>query len=85
MIDSIIYFLLKYFYLLAGVLLLVKILLFIKNKNKRWTVLQFLYFDPVNIQFTESAERAKVKRIQNLLSIAILIILFLQIVFAGLM
>ena len=85
MIDSIIYFLLKYFYLLAGVLLLVKILLFIKNKNKRWTVLQFLYFNSVNIQFTESAERAKVKRIQNLLSIAILIILFLQIVFAGLM
>ncbi len=83
MLDSIIYFLLKYIYVIAAVLFLIKILLFLKNNNKHWTVSQFLYFNPSNTQFTQNAERAKVKRIQNLLSIAIIIILLFKLLLSG--
>ena len=41
---------------------------------------QFLYFNPSNIQFTPNPERAKLKRMQNQLSIAIMIFLTIQIV-----
>jgi hypothetical protein len=55
------------------------VFLFVKNKNKNWKPVQFLYFNPANIQFTPSAERAKLKRAQNQLSIAIIILLAIQI------
>jgi hypothetical protein len=84
MLDSIIYFLLKYLYLLAALLFIIKFLLFIKYKNRRWTLIQFIYFDPTNIQLTPSAERAKLKRVQNQLSIAIMIIIAIQIVSSAL-
>ena len=80
MLDFIIYFLVKYTYVLAAALFIIKIFLFVKNKNKNWTVVQFLYFNPSNIQFTPSPERARLKRVQNQLSIAIMIFLFIQIV-----
>jgi len=80
MLDFIIYFLLKYTYLLAAVLFLIKSFLFVKNKNKNWTMSQFLYFNPSNIQFTPDPERARLKRVQNQLSIAIIIFLVIQIV-----
>lgn len=78
MLDVIIYFLLKYAYVLSAVLLLIKTFLFIKNKNKNWTIGQFFFFTPTNIQFTPSAERAKLKRVQNQLSIAIALLLIIQ-------
>ncbi len=80
MVDVVIYFLIRYTYVLAAILLLIKSFLFIKNKNKNWTVSQFLYFNPSNIQFTPSPERAKLKRIQNQLSVAIIILLLIQLV-----
>ncbi|MCW3080669.1 MAG: hypothetical protein JWR87_2099 [Segetibacter sp.] len=79
MLDFIIFLLLKYTYVLAAVLFLVKIFLFLKNKNKNWTMSQFLFFNPTNIQFTPNAERAKLKRVQNQLSIAIIVLLAIQI------
>ena len=79
MLDFIIFLLLKYTYVLAVILFLVKVFLFAKNKNKNWTVIQFLYFNPTNIQFTPNAERARLKRVQNQLSIAIVILLAIQI------
>ncbi|MCW3107916.1 MAG: hypothetical protein JWQ09_2422 [Segetibacter sp.] len=41
--------------------------------------MQFFYFNPSNIQFTPSAERAKLKRLQNQLSIGIILFLVIQI------
>lgn len=46
MLDLIIYFLLKYTYVLAAVLFLIKSFLFVKNKNKNWKVNQFLFLIP---------------------------------------
>jgi hypothetical protein len=51
----------------------------VKNKNKNWTFMQFLYFNATNIQFTSSSERARLKKVQNQLSIAIMIIIVIQI------
>jgi hypothetical protein len=82
MLDIIIYFFLKYSYLIAVLLFLIKIFLFFKNKNKNWTVVEFLYFKPTNIQFTSNAERAKLKKVQNQLSIAIIVFLVIQVVVA---
>lgn len=79
MLDLIIYFLIKYAYVLAVLLFVIKMFLFIKNKNKNWTVSQFFYFNPTNIQFTPSAERAKLKKVQNQLSIGIMLFLIIQI------
>jgi len=79
MLDIIIYFLLKYSYLVAVFLFLIKIFLFFKNKNKNWTVVEFLYFKPTNIQFTSDAERARLKRVQNQLSIAVAVFLIIQV------
>jgi len=82
MLDLIIYFLLKFSYLIAVALFLIKIFLFFKNKNKNWTVVEFLYFKPTNIQFTSNSDRAKLKRVQNQLSIAITVFLIIQVVVA---
>lgn len=79
MLDFVIFLLLKYTYILAAVLLLIKTVLFVKNKNKNWTFMQFLYFNATNIQFTSSSERARLKKVQNQLSIAIMIIIVIQI------
>lgn len=79
MLDFVIFLLLKYTYILAAVLLLIKTVLFVKNKNKNWTFMQFLYFNATNIQFTSSSQRARLKKVQNQLSIAIMIIIVIQI------
>lgn len=80
MLDFIIYFLLNYTYVLAAALFLIKSFLFVKNKNKNWTIAQFLYFNPSNIQFTPSPERARLKRVQNQLSIVTIILIVIQLV-----
>ncbi|MCW3113978.1 MAG: hypothetical protein JWR18_2374 [Segetibacter sp.] len=79
MLDFVIFLLLKYTYILAAVLLLIKTVLFVKNKNKNWTFMQFLYFNATNIQFTSSSQRARLKKVQNQLSIAIMILIVIQI------
>lgn len=79
MIDSLIIFLLKYGYLISAALLIIKIFIFIKHKNKTWTFGQFLFFDQLNIKLTSTVERARLKRVQNLLSILILTFLLLQV------
>lgn len=79
MIDSLIIFLLKYAYLISAALLIIKIFIFIKHKNKTWTFGQFLFFDHLNIKLTSTVERARLKRVQNLLSILILTFLLLQV------
>lgn len=83
MLDMIIYFLLKYSYVIAAVLFLIKTILFFKNKNKNWTVIEFLYFKPSNIQYTSSAERAKLKKIQNQLSLTVVTFLVIQVLLAA--
>lgn len=80
MLDLIISFFLNYSYAIAALLFLIKILLFFKNKNKNWTLVEFLYFKSSNIQFTSNSERVKLKRVQNQLSIAILVFLVIQVV-----
>jgi hypothetical protein len=82
MLDLIIYFFLKYSYLIAVFLFLIKIFLFFKNKNKNWRVIEFLYFKPTNIQFTSNVERAKLKKVQNQLSVAIIVFLVIQVIVA---
>ena len=79
MLDAIIYFLLKYTYVFISILFIIKFFLFFKHKNKNWTIMQFLYFHPVNIKLTANIERAKSKRTQNTLSIFILILLVIQV------
>lgn len=79
MLDLILYFLLKYTYLLAAALFAVKIILFLKHKNKNWTLLQFIYFNQINIRLTSNSDRARLKKLQNSLSIAIVILLAIQI------
>lgn len=79
MLEFVIFLLLKYTYLLAVAVLLIKTVLFVKNKNKNWTFVHFLYFSAGNIQFTASNPRARLKRVQNRLSIAILILLVIQV------
>ena len=78
MLDIVIYFFLKYSYIIAALLFSIKTFLFFKNKNKNWTVVEFLYFKPTNIQFSSDADRAKLKRVQNQLSIAIIVFLIIQ-------
>jgi hypothetical protein len=80
MLDTIIYLLLSYAYVVAVILFLIKIFLFFKNKNKNWTLVEFLYFKPTNIQFTSNGERAKLKRVQNQLSLGIIFFLLIQLV-----
>ena len=78
MLDSIIYFLLKYTFVFTAVLFVVKFLLFIRHKNKHWTIIDFFYFNEINIKFTQNVERVRLKKIQNSLSITILVLLILQ-------
>ena len=80
MFDIFIYFILKYIYLFSVVLFLIKIYLFVKNRNKNWTIAHFLYFNPNTIHYSSNEVRAKLKRIQNHLSFAIIIILVVQII-----
>ena len=82
MLDTIIYLLLRYAYVVAVILFIIKIFLFFKNKNKNWTFVEFLYFKPTNIQFTSKFERAKLKRIQNQLSVGIILFLLIQLLVA---
>ncbi len=79
MLDMIIYFLLKYTYVVTLFLFLIKTILFLKHRNKNWTVLQFIFFNPINIRFTSKNERVKYKRIQNGLSVAILLLIIIEI------
>jgi hypothetical protein len=85
MLDTIIYLLLSYAYVVAAILFLIKTFLFFKNKNKNWRLVEFLYFTPTNIQFTSNVERAKLKRVQNQLSGGVILFLLIQLVVALLM
>ncbi len=78
MLDYIIYFILKYTYIISAVIFLVKIFFFLRYKNKNWRFSEFLYFNQINIKYTSTVERAKMKRTQNVLSIVILSLLLLQ-------
>ena len=78
MIDYLISFSLKYSYLLIAALFVLKIVFFIRHRNKNWTIAQFFYFDPLKIKFTSNNERAKLKRLQNTLSIAIVLMILVQ-------
>ncbi len=82
MLDTIIYLFLSYAYVVAAILFLIKTFLFFKNKNKNWTLVEFLYFKPTNIQFTSNVERARLKRVQNQLSVGIILFLLIQVVVA---
>lgn len=79
MLDVIIYFLMKYAYIIAVALFVIKVLLFVKNRNKNWTLIQFFYFDSTNMQFTQNATRIKLKRVQNQLSISIIVFIVIQV------
>lgn len=78
MLDTILYFVVKYSFVITAMLFLVKFLLFLRYKNKNWTIIEFFYFNSVNIKFTAKAERARLKRLQNSLSVAILLLLIFQ-------
>lgn len=78
MLDNIIWFILRYTYIIIGVIFLVKAYLFIRHRNKNWRFTEFFYFNQVNIKYTSTAERAKLKRIQNILSVVILTLLIVQ-------
>ena len=78
MLDYIIYFILKYTYIITAAIFLVKAFLFIRYKNKKWRFAEFIYFNQVNIKYTSTAERAKAKRIQNTLSVIIFVFLIIQ-------
>ena len=78
MLDYIIYFILKYTYIISAVIFLLKVFLFLRYKNKNWRFGEFLYFNQINIKYTSTVERAKMKRTQNALSIIIVALLFLQ-------
>ena len=78
MLDYIIYFILKYTYLISGMIFLVKTYLFVRYKNKNWRFYEFFYFNQVNIKYTSTNERAKMKRTQNVLSFTIFILLIIQ-------
>ncbi|HEX8357983.1 MAG TPA: hypothetical protein VF610_11245 [Segetibacter sp.] len=82
MVDYLIAFLLNYSYVFIAVLFVIKIVLFMRHKNKTWTVAQFFYFNPMGIKYTSNNERAKVKRLQNGLSVAIVVMILVQLFFA---
>jgi hypothetical protein len=83
MVESIYQFILRYFYFFMDALIIVKIILFIRDKNKSWKFLQFFYFHPFNIMNTEKGKPRKLKRRQNFLSIVILVMLIIQLVATG--
>lgn len=78
MLDNIIWFILRYPYVIIGVLFVFKVFFFLRHRNKHWRVSEFFFFNQVNIKYTSTAERAKLKRTQNLLSILILALFILQ-------
>ena len=78
MLDTIIWFILRYTYVIIGAIFLVKAYLFVRHRNKYWRFTEFFYFNQVNIKYTSTAERAKLKRIQNTLSVVILALLIVQ-------
>jgi hypothetical protein len=79
MIDLSIYVFLSYTYVFIAILFLVKIVLFLKHRNKNWTITQFIFFTETNIKFTTNSERSKLKKTQNFLSAVILFLLVIQI------
>lgn len=78
MLDNIIYFIIIYSYTIIGILFLLKIILFILYRTKNWSLFEFFYFNQVNIKYTASVERARVKRFQNILTFLIVFILILK-------
>ena len=69
--------------MLTIVLFVTKVVLFIQNKNKNWKLEHFLYFDIIDIKLSKP-ERAKHKRIQNALTISIVVLFIINIVMVAL-
>jgi len=73
----------SYRYLLDGILLLlivIKTVHFVKNKNYNWKVYHWIYFSEYNIKGSTSNDRAKLKKKQNLFSLIILLVLVIDLV-----
>jgi len=73
----------SYRYLLDGILLLlivIKTVHFVKNKNYNWKAYHWIYFSEYNIKGSTSSARGKLKRKQNLFSLTIFIVLIIDLV-----
>jgi hypothetical protein len=76
--ESIFQFLLKHFYFFIDALVVVKINLPIRDKNKSWKFRQFFYFHPFNIMNAEKGKPMKLKRRQSFLNVVIFEMLIIQ-------
>jgi F0F1-type ATP synthase membrane subunit a len=85
MLDSILSHYKFYCPLLIGLFLLLKVFLFFSYKNKGWGFAHFLYFSHVNIELSHDAKRERIKKIQNALSIGIIVTLIIFIFFLNLL
>lgn len=73
--------LLPLFFTFISVLLVVKLIMFIYYKTSNWDFVTFIYFSNKHITLTEDSKRETIKRIQNVLSLAIFFTLLLWAVF----
>jgi len=81
--ELIFYLILKYIYVVTLILFVTKIALFVHHKNKNWKLDQFLYFDIIDIKLSKP-ERAKHKKLQNALTVAILFFFVVNIILVAL-
>jgi len=77
--DVFVYFLLHYTYLLIIPLFLVKVINFFFYKSRRWRFSHFFYFGFYNVFDTDNEKVKARKKFQNALSVAILVVIFLQV------
>jgi len=77
--DVFVYYLLHYTYLLIIPLFLIKVVSFLFYKSKRWKFSHFFYFGFYNVFDTDNERIKARKKFQNGLSLAILVLIFLQV------
>ncbi|MCY7423071.1 MAG: hypothetical protein LH478_15170 [Chitinophagaceae bacterium] len=83
MVDNILYelvLILPYLAIVSGILILLKLYLFVTNKTSSWKLFNFFFFNHRHIETSFSQSGKKNKEIQNLFSIAIAILIILSLV-----
>ncbi len=79
MVDLVIEFFIRYNLAILAAACLFKIFLFLKDKNRNWTIEHFFYFSESNILQSEDDSRESKKKLQNIFSITILLLIIIQV------
>lgn len=81
MLDLIIYILITRIYIIIGVLFVAKFIMFLTSEYRSWSLSKFFYYPYMNLVLTSNPKRIRYKKLQNNLTLAILIFALMQAVF----